>query len=157
MKFPANVTSSLGLWVFFPQTNDLNRTINTLKFSKTKETLAHLFLQARQVARSRNSTSKLTAECFVKYFTFNIKDEKQQSDKHPHLDCQLKGWRNLSRLANSILYISIHIYIVYVCLSTVLYIYTAVHNLTTFEFSDRCSWTIRYQYAHKNSTFSSNY
>lgn len=53
---------SLGL---FPQTNNLNRTINTLKFLKTKETLAHLFLQARQVARSRNSTSKLTAECFI--------------------------------------------------------------------------------------------
>lgn len=143
----ANVTNSR---VFFRSEQSMKWTRPDdkhldVKKKKKEETLAHGSCSA---AGCRYSTSRLTAERFiirstnslwVKYFTFNIKDEKQQSDNHRHLDCQLKGWRNFSRLANYILYIWTHIYIVYVCLSTV-FIYTAIHNLTIF--SDRCGWTL---------------
>lgn len=84
-------------------------------------TLWHTVPALQQAARAH--VSKVPAECFVirsKHFTFNVKDEKEQSDKHHHLDCQLKGRLTLSRFeAIYILYMSIYIYIGYVCFSTV--------------------------------------
>lgn len=121
----ARLIFAISSGVFFSERDemDTNCTINKVKKGKKKKRKRwHIVPAVHQVARAH--VSKLTAECFVLslsilHSVLKMRTERQQSDEHQHLDCQLKGPLTFSRLANYTLYMSIYIYIVYVCLSTV--------------------------------------
>lgn len=130
---------------------------------KKKKRLWHIVPAVQQVAGAH--ISKLTAKCFIirpKHFAISevlyiqYWRQKQQSDKHQHLDCQLKGWLLVDW---QIIYFTCqftYILFTYVCIytSNIIWRWRVIQQLI---FSDRCVAELHHQYVYNNSTFSSTY